>query len=168
MPHKNIHFAKALRANQTDAELKIWQALRAGCLMGFKFKRQVPIGDFIVDFVCFEQKLIVELDGGQHMDSEKDVMRDARLNAMGFRVLRFWNNEVMQNIEGVLVVILQYLQIVAPSPQPSPTRGEGVVIIEATDKIDSPQPSGEKTKQPTRSLKYTDQVVANPTRGEGV
>ena len=92
MPHKNIHFAKALRANQTDAELKIWQALRAGCLMGFKFKRQVPIGDFIVDFVCFEQKLIVELDGGQHMDSEKDVMRDARLNAMGFRVLKFFNN----------------------------------------------------------------------------
>lgn len=126
LPHKNIHFAKALRTNQTDAELKVWQALRAGRLMGYKFKRQVPVGDFIVDFVCFEQKLIVELDGGQHMGSERDVIRDARLNTMGFRVLRFWNNEVMQNIEGVLVVILQYLQIVAPSPQPSPTRGEGV------------------------------------------
>ncbi len=126
MPHKNIHFAKALRTNQTDAELKIWQALRAGRLMDYKFKRQVPIGDFIVDFVCFEQKLIIELDGGQHSDSEKDVIRDARLNAMGFRVLRFWNNEVMQNIEGVLAVILQYLQAVSPSPQPSPTGGEGV------------------------------------------
>ncbi|MEQ1599404.1 MAG: DUF559 domain-containing protein [Methylotenera sp.] len=65
MPHKNIEFAKKLRANQTDAEHKIWHALRAGRLMNYKFKRQVPIGDFIVDFVCFEQKLIVEIDGGQ-------------------------------------------------------------------------------------------------------
>ncbi len=71
MPHKNIKFAKMLRANQTDAELKLWQVLRASRLMGYKFRRQVPIDDFIVDFVCFEQKLIIEIDGGQHFNSIK-------------------------------------------------------------------------------------------------
>jgi very-short-patch-repair endonuclease len=75
LQHKNIIFAKALRTNQTDAELKIWQILRAGRLMGYKFKRQVPITDFIVDFVCFEQKLVVEIDGGQHAQNSEDVLR---------------------------------------------------------------------------------------------
>ena len=118
--HKNIEFAKSLRTNQTDAELKIWQALRAGRLMNYKFKRQVPIDVFIVDFVCFEQKLIVEIDGGQHAESSKDVLRDARLIQMGFTVLRFWNNEITDNLEGVLMVILQHLQVAPPLPNPLP------------------------------------------------
>ncbi len=118
--HKNIEFAKSLRTNQTDAELKIWQALRAGRLMNYKFKRQVPLADFIVDFVCFEQKLIVEIDGGQHMNSAQDIKRDIKLNTMGFRVLRFWNNEIIDNFEGVLMVILQHLQVAPPLPSPLP------------------------------------------------
>ena len=125
MPHHNIKFAKALRTNQTDAELKIWQALRAGRLMNHKFKRQVPITDYIVDFVCFEQKLIVEIDGGQHGQSKGDVLRDTKLLKMGFRVLRFWNNDVIQNLEGVLTVILKQLQIATPLPNPLP-QGERV------------------------------------------
>ena len=125
MPHKNISFAKALRVNQTDAELKVWQALRAGRLMNHKFKRQVPITDYIVDFVCFEQKLIVEIDGGQHGQSKDDVLRDTKLLKMGFRVLRFWNNDVIQNLEGVLTVILKQLQIATPLPNPLPQGERG-------------------------------------------
>ena len=120
LSHKNISFAKALRTNQTDAEHIVWQVLRAGRLMKYKFRRQVPIADFIVDFVCFEQKLIIELDGGQHMESAKDLARDASLRVLGFRVLRFWNNEVMQNFDGILAVILQHLQAATPLPNPLP------------------------------------------------
>jgi very-short-patch-repair endonuclease len=126
LPHKNIQFAKVLRTSQTDAELKIWQALRAGRLTNYKFKRQVPIANFIVDFVCFEHKLIVEIDGGQHMRNSEDVLRDAKLIKMSFRVLRFWNNDVMQNLEGVLMTILQYLQAVTPLPNPLPQGERGL------------------------------------------
>ena len=118
LPHQNIKFAKTLRTNQTDAEHKVWYALRAGRLMNYKFKRQVPITEFIVDFVCFEQKLIIEIDGGQHAENSEDVLRDAKLKKMGFRVLRFWNNDVIQNLEGVLMTILQHLQAVTPLPSP--------------------------------------------------
>jgi very-short-patch-repair endonuclease len=124
--NKNIQFAKALRTNQTDAELKIWYALRAGRLMDYKFRRQVPIVEFIVDFVCFEQKLIVEIDGGQHAQSSEDVLRDAKLIKMGFRVLRFWNNDVIQNLEGVLMTILQHLQATTPLPNPLPQGERGL------------------------------------------
>ena len=120
MPHKNISFAKTLRANQTVAELKVWQALRAGRLMSYKFKRQVPISDYIVDIVCFEQKMIVEIDGGQHLESSEDELRDAKLTKMGFKVLRFWNNNVMQNLDGILMTILQHLQTTTPLPNPLP------------------------------------------------
>ena len=120
LPHQNIKFAKTLRTNQTDAELKIWQAIRAGRLMNYKFKRQVPITEFIVDFVCFEQKLIIEIDGGQHAENSEDVLRDAKLIKMGFRMLRFWNNDVMNNLDGVLTVILEQLQIATPLPSPLP------------------------------------------------
>jgi very-short-patch-repair endonuclease len=85
-----------LRTNQTNEEQKVWQALRASGLMNFKFRRQVPIDDFIVDFVCFEQKLIIEIDGGQHLDNKKDLIRDAKLKALGYRMLRFWNNEIIK------------------------------------------------------------------------
>ena len=125
MQHKNLQFAKILRINQTDAELKMWRALRAGRLMQFKFKRQVPIEEFIVDFVCFERRLILEIDGGQHVANEKDITRDSSLDRMGFRVLRFWNNDVMQNFEGVLAIVLQNLQITTPLPGPLPQGERG-------------------------------------------
>lgn len=95
--------AKYLRTNQTDAEKRLWYHLRAHRFMGLKFKRQKPIGRTIVDFVCMERGLVIELDGGQHADATlKDQQRDAWLRSQGYTVLRFWNNEVMQQLEGVL------------------------------------------------------------------
>ncbi len=104
--------AKMLRANMTDAERILWQQLRAKRFAGFKFKRQEPLGRYIVDFVCYEAKLIVELDGGQHQDlTAQDAVRDDWLESQGFSVLRFWNNEFLTNQDGVLEVILMKLQL---------------------------------------------------------
>ena len=95
--------ARTLRRNQTDAEKLVWQRLRNRQLMDKRFRRQYPIGQYIVDFVCLNLRLIVELDGGQHMDQQAyDERRSDYLNQQGFVVVRFWNNEVMGNIEGVL------------------------------------------------------------------
>ena len=102
--------AKELRNNPTEAERILWQHLRLCQLGGYKFRRQQPLGDYIVDFVCFEKRLIIEVDGGQHNSQYLyDERRDAWLEQQGFRVLRFWNNEVLQNIEGVKEVIWQAL-----------------------------------------------------------
>ncbi len=98
-----LNNAKTLRTNQTEAEQRLWYHLRAHRFMGLKFKRQKPMGRYIVDFVCVERRLIIELDGGQHAEQEEyDQHRDAWLRSQGYTVLRFWNNEVMQQMEGVL------------------------------------------------------------------
>ncbi len=97
--------AKTLRRDGTLAEKALWRHLRARQLAGLKFRRQEPIGRYIVDFVCYERRLIVELDGGQHAESTEDAARDAWLEREGFSVLRVWNNEVLENIEGVLQAI---------------------------------------------------------------
>jgi very-short-patch-repair endonuclease len=98
--------ARNLRKNCTYAEKHLWFNLRANRL-GFKFKRQVPLGTYIVDFVCFEKRLIVELDGGQHMDNQTyDMARTTWLNSHGFKVLRFWNNDVLQQTSSVIEVIM--------------------------------------------------------------
>ena len=95
--------AKALRSNQTEAEQRLWYRLRAHRFMGLKFKRQKPMGCYIVDFVCLEHRLIIELDGGQHAEQVAyDQHRDAWLRSQGYTILRFWNNDVMQQLEGVL------------------------------------------------------------------
>ncbi len=135
-----LDLARTMRAAPTDAEHRLWQHLRAGRLPGFKFRRQQPLGNFIVDFVCLEARLIVELDGGQHNGSAADVARDAWLTSQGFVVLRFWNNEIFENLAGVVERILGQLQA-APSPQPLSPRGRGaqkrtaitVSSIEASD-----------------------------------
>jgi very-short-patch-repair endonuclease len=101
--------ARNLRKHSTDAEKHLWYYLRAG-RFGYKFKRQVPIRGFIVDFMCLEKRLIVELDGGQHQDNQAyDAMRTIKLNQIGFQVLRFWNNDVLMSTVGVLEVIRQAL-----------------------------------------------------------
>jgi len=99
---KSSSFSKHLRRRLTDAERLLWKALRNRQLNGDKFRRQVPIGNYVADFVCVEKHLVVEVDGGQHLDNEKDAERTVSLESKGFRVLRFWNNEVLQNLEGVL------------------------------------------------------------------
>jgi very-short-patch-repair endonuclease len=102
---------RRLRRNSTNAEMRLWLALRDRRLGGFKFVRQEAIGPYIVDFICREQKLIVEVDGGQHAENKLDRIRDAYLATDGFRVLRFWNHDVLSNKEGVLTAILSALQI---------------------------------------------------------
>jgi very-short-patch-repair endonuclease len=102
--------ARTLRTRMTDAERKLWFALRDRRFSGFKFRRQVPIDRFIADFICFEARLVVEVDGGQHADSVRDQQRDRWFAANGFRVVRFWNNEVLSNLEGVLTVLLAKLE----------------------------------------------------------
>ena len=97
--------ARSLRKKQTRAEELLWRKLRARQLEDAKFRRQVPIGKYIVDFVSFDKKLVIELDGGQHAGDIRDVARDAWLRGRGYNVLRFWDNEVFQNLEGILEVI---------------------------------------------------------------
>jgi len=118
--------AKALRQKSTDAERLLWQRLKARQLDGLKFRRQEQIGRFIADFVCYEKGIIVEADGGQHaVERIKDEERTLWLNAQGFRVVRFWNHEILTNIEGVMESIRQHC-LAAPLPGPLPQRGEGV------------------------------------------
>jgi len=106
MKSKNTKLAKALRKNSTKAERLLWRNLKAKQIEGLKFRRQQPVGDYVVDFVCFEKRIVIELDGGQHMiEVIKDKEREKRLKKQGFKILRFWNNEVLRNIEGVLEII---------------------------------------------------------------
>jgi very-short-patch-repair endonuclease len=112
----SITFSKFLRQNMTDAETLLWRYLRAHRLHGAKFRRQQPIGPYIVDYVHFEARLIVEADGGQHNDSHRDTRRDEWLSSQGFRVLRFWNNEILSNPESVLEQILFVLAEMPPLP----------------------------------------------------
>ena len=105
--------ARNLRRNQTTAELRLWSRLRDRQLGGHKFKRQVPRGPFVVDFACLRKKLVVELDGGQHSDpvqSAHDRERSVWLAAEGYCVLRFWNHEVLTNMDGVLARIAEVLK----------------------------------------------------------
>ena len=116
--------ARRMRNEATDAERRLWSELRGKRLGGHKFKRQEQIGDHIVDFVCFGRRLVVEADGSQHAESATDKARDHYLAQQGFQVLRFWNNDILTNIEGVATAILAALA--APLPNPSPARGEGL------------------------------------------
>ena len=107
--------AKRLRQEATDAERILWREVRAHRFAGFKFKRQEPLGLYVVDFVCYEAKLIVELDGGHHADQqESDAERTHWLESRGFRVLRFWNNDVLTNIAGVMYEIEKKLPLSPP------------------------------------------------------
>jgi very-short-patch-repair endonuclease len=130
------HLAKDLRKRSTDAERFLWSRLRAGRFEGMKFRRQHPIGQYIVDFVCLERKLIIELDGGQHALPDavwKDSERDAWLEKEGYAVVRFWDNEVLTNGNGVLEAIRERLHT-TPSPQSPPLKGGEVSsIINAQD-----------------------------------
>lgn len=112
----------------TDAELRLWQRLRAHRLEGVSFRRQVPIGSYIVDFVCLAEKLIIEVDGGQHGSPHDDV-RDTWLRSQGFSILRFWNNDVLSNLDGVLEKILETVRRSPPSltlPRKGGGKREGV------------------------------------------
>ena len=109
MNDKNI-LARNLRKNSTIHEKRLWNLLKNRQFHNLKFKRQHPIGDYIIDFICKEIKLIIEIDGGQHNEPESinyDNERTEFLNSLGYKVLRFWNNEIYENIDGVLLKIKQ-------------------------------------------------------------
>ena len=106
-----LRHAKRMRHLPTEAETQLWRQLRAGRLCAYKFKRQQPIGRFIVDFVCFTHKLIVEVDGGQHVEMQlKDEARTAWLETQGFQVIRFWNDDVLLRRQFVLEEVLRVLE----------------------------------------------------------
>ncbi len=123
--------ARRLRSAMTDAEAKLWSRLRSRRLGGHKFVRQDPIGPYTVDFVCRESRLVVEVDGGQHAGSSGDQVRDRWLTDHNYRVLRFWNNDVLQNLAGVLETITTALVEAPPHPDrrrdPTSPRARGEV-----------------------------------------
>lgn len=115
MPHQSVpaakrNFARSLRRDMTEAEDKLWHELRSRRLDRIKFRRQVPIGCYIADFACLEAKLIVEIDGSQHADSVRDHERDAELRSRGFRILRFWNDEALRELDAVCDTIIAYVR----------------------------------------------------------
>ena len=124
---KRVERARRLRRHQTDVERILWLRLRDRRLGGWKFKRQAPVGRYIVDFACADARVIVELDGGQHATSTTDAARTQVLEAFGYLVLRFWNNEVLENLDGVLETIFAALNKHAPEPpHPDPLpKGRG-------------------------------------------
>jgi very-short-patch-repair endonuclease len=132
---KLTRLARELRRNSTDAERRLWAALRSRTLTGYKFRRQVPIGPFVADFACTRYLVVVEADGGQHANSKNDVKRTAWLESRGWRVLRFWNNDILKNTQGVIGAILSELQqrdaLTLPrlrrGPLPLPQCGRGDV-----------------------------------------
>ena len=117
--------ARKLRRDSTDAERRLWRHLRSRQLDGAKFVRQFPIGPHVADFACRDAHLAIELDGGQH-SPETDAARTSLIESFGYRVLRFWNNDVLANTGGVLEVIRQELHIARNSPQSPLPRGERV------------------------------------------
>jgi very-short-patch-repair endonuclease len=131
-PSGTVHRAKQLRRESTDAEQRLWRGLREA-FPEAKFRRQSPVGPYIADFLSFRHKLIVEVDGGQH-SPDVDARRTAFLKREGYRVLRFWNNEVLENTDGVLQAIGLALH---PHPNPLP-KGEGVSAAPSTN----PSPLG--------------------------
>src|SRR5690348_5083282 len=122
--------ARSSRRGQTDAERRLWFALRSRRLAGYKFRRQHPINGYVADFACTKYRLIIESDGGQHAENLRDARRTAILEGQGWRVLRFWNNEILSNTTGVIETILNELEkLEAPSPgslrsPPSPAMRE--------------------------------------------
>lgn len=120
---------RSLRRRLTDAEIRLWQRLRARQVEGFKFRRQHPFLDYVLDFVCLEARLIIEVDGGQHQGAVQDGVRDRRLHAAGFRVIGFWNNQVLKEFDAVVDAIRSALiekseragsHLTPSPPQPSP------------------------------------------------
>ena len=117
--------ARRLRKTPTDAEMRLWAVLRRRQIEGARFRRQAPIGPYVVDFACFAERLVVEVDGGQHAhQQDRDTARTAWLETQGFRVLRFWNHEVLGNIEGVAERIAGALRA-SPLSSPPPQGGRG-------------------------------------------
>lgn len=154
--------AKSLRREMTDAERKLWMALRGHRFQGLSFRRQAPIGPFIADFVCHRRRLIIEIDGGQHATRPAhDLRRDTWLASKGYRVLRFWNSDVLRNIEGVLETIVNAIAGDIPPSLTLPLKGGGdrwtqaprdvshAIVVDHAP-LPDPSPQGRKGQASTR------------------
>ena len=147
----SVSRARALRANSTDAEHKLWRLLRGRQLDGHKFVRQFAIGPYIADFACREAALVIEVDGGQHAESARDAQRTAYLNAEGYSVLRFWNNDVLANHEGVHDAIVSVLAL-----NPSPDLRFAPATL-------SPQGRGQSGARAASARKRSYRLTSDPT-----
>ena len=117
--------ARQLRKNLTDAEQGLWNIIRNRQVSGYRFRRQAPIGPYIIDFVCFENRLVIEVDGGQHLErADYDAERTAWLESAGFRVVRFWNNQVLQEKDAYGKRFLRRFEILHPHPSLPPSRAD--------------------------------------------
>ena len=170
--------SRLLRKTMTDSERRLWQVLRLRQLDGHKFRRQFPVGRYIVDFTCPERKLIIELDGGQHPEQESyDNDRTKWLESQGYRVMRFWNNEVLTNLEGVKDSIYNAITATANPPPPVlPHKGGGSSKGSCAPAVDSkgPSPLMGEGGSPRATRDGGDKVNgvppprSSPTRGEEV
>jgi len=122
-PEGSTSRARWLRKNLTDTERRLWRLLRDN-FPDWHFRHQVPIRRFVADFACHRAKLVIEADGGQH-DGSDDLTRTHLIEAEGYRVLRFWNHDILRNSDGVLTMIAEALSATPPPPKPSPIKGEG-------------------------------------------
>jgi very-short-patch-repair endonuclease len=125
---RDVDRARELRRSPTEAEVFLWRQLRSRAFQGLKFRRQVALGKYIADFVCLEKRLIIEVDGGQHNEEanrQYDRARDKWLRSQGFRILRYWNNEVFEEFEGIAEAIWRAAKEAPSPPALSPARGEG-------------------------------------------
>jgi adenine-specific DNA-methyltransferase len=157
--------ARAMRGAPTDVELRLWRLLRDRRLNGIKFRRQVPVGTYIVDFLCVGAKLIVEADGSQHAESRRDIVRDAYLENRGWKVLRFWNNEMMQNQEGVLETI--FAHAAKPSSGPSGHLLPGGEGVRPTREQETLPPLGERDANVGRGAPFSLREKVARRRREG-
>ena len=146
-----IVVARRLRRGGTVAECRLWAALRNRQVAGAKLRRQAPLGSFVVDFLCHEARLVIEVDGGQHAGSVRDTARDALLAAKGWQVVRYWNHEVLGNLDGVLADIERLIAERRAQAPLTPTLS----------------PEGERESQRHPVLATSDAGVPSPHRGEG-
>jgi very-short-patch-repair endonuclease len=163
---KAVQRARELRRNPTDTERKLWHHIRDKQMENFRFRRQRPIGKYIVDFICLEANLVIELDGGQHADQQQyDAERTKYLTSQGLHVLRYWNNDVMQNIEGVLedirAALMLRVSLSTPS-QPSPQEGKELIVPMEEVSPSTPSPARGKAGSligVSRSMLLANQTV---------
>ena len=166
--------ARKLRRTSTDVERKLWHRIRDKQLADFRFRRQRPIGKYIVDFICLEAKLIVELDGGQHAnDVAYDERRTAFLRSLGYRVLRIWNNEVIENLDGVLERL--HVEPLGANPNPTlPLAGEGTHHVNVDGAVGTPSPAQRGVERGIRDACVTpaerldDAAASAPCKGVGM
>ncbi len=167
--HGTLGLARGMRSMPTEAERVVWRMLRGRRFLAWKFRRQVPIGPYIADFLCFEARLVVEVDGGQHAENSRDVARDRWFEAEGFRVLRLWNHEVLKTPEAALDAVYAALEPVctegtkkADSAARAPSSGPSGHLLPRGEKGRLAAPSATRAATTARVDGTTARLLASP------